>query len=155
MLMTATRAKHPARPGERGEVSWVGLALLLALAAGAYLAWVWVPVYWLHQEVERVVRETGNAAVKNRDDAALVAQMTQRLRALESVEATLPDGREGRLPVVNVWPEDVAWERDGDRLRVAFAYVREVTYPYLDRSQERVLEIDLTLDVARPNWGNR
>jgi hypothetical protein len=64
-----------------------------------------------------------------------------------------PDAGDERLPAVNVWPEDVTWQRDGNSLRVAFAYVRDVAYPYLDRSQQQVLEIDLTLDVTRPDWG--
>ena len=46
------------------------MLLVLGIAAGAYGAVVFVPVWVLHYEVKQVVRDFGNQAVKNGDDAA-------------------------------------------------------------------------------------
>jgi hypothetical protein len=125
--------------------------MLAALVGAAYLAIVWVPIYVDHQDVERIVRETGNAAVKSADDRGLVGGMLAQIGRVASREVE-QDGRVVRKPAIEVLPEDVVWERDGQRLRIAFSYTRELVYPWIGRRQERVMAIDLTLDVTRPDW---
>jgi hypothetical protein len=129
--------------------------MLLALVAGGYLAWVFVPVYMVHLEVKQVVRDFGNRAVKERDDDALVRGMTERLRRLAVVQEPGEDGAVVVRPAVELAPQDVTWERlEGDRLHVAFAYQRTIPLPIVERRAERTLSVDLTLDVARPVWEN-
>jgi len=139
--------------GPRSAIGFLGLALVAALLAGGYLAWVWVPVYALHYDVKQVVRDFGNRAVKDPDDAALVARMTERLAALQAIRVSDPSGKVSSRPVVDVRDQDVVWQREGSVLHVAFAYEREVSYPIVDRSVTKVMTVDLSLDVSRPDWG--
>lgn len=143
---------------ERGQFSWVSLLLLLALVGGAYLAVVWVPIYVVHFEVKQTVRDYMNRAVKNRDDAALVSGMCQRLADLDGTYEIGSNGRRVKVPTVVVEPRDVTWERDTSAtppmLHVAFEYVRVVQYPWIDRSDEVTLSIDLSQDIELPIWGN-
>jgi hypothetical protein len=148
--------RSPPRPRPpRGEITWVGIALLLGALGAAWLAWVAVPAYMLHLEVKQVVRDFANQAVKSSDDAGLVERMTQRIRALAQVEQPLDDGRLERRPAIDLRPQDVAWERlPGDQLHVAFDYDRELRLPLLERRLPRRFSVDLTLDVARAQWEN-
>lgn len=152
--------KRPAlRPtaGPRGQITLVSLVLLLGLAAGAYLAFVWAPVWIVHYEVTQVVRDHMNQAVKNRDDSALVVAMTGRIRALEKIDVVGEDGRVEKRPLIDLRPEDVTWERDVSvtppTLHVAFSYTRPVTYPWLDRVVEKTLDVDLSEEIDIPDWG--
>jgi hypothetical protein len=151
--MPAARKIHRLR-GPHGAITSVGLAMLAAAVSAGYLAWVWVPVYALHYDVKQVVRDFGNQAVKSSDDASLVARMTERLAALASVPVSDPSGRVASRPLVDVRPQEVTWQREGDVLHVAFAYEREVAYPVLARSVTKVMAVDLSLDVSRPDWGS-
>jgi hypothetical protein len=131
--------------------------LLAAVAAGIYLLVVWVPVWVIHYEVRQVVRDHGNQAVKNPDDAELKERMLAKLRSLDSVTVVGEDGRAQRVPTVDVRPQELVWERE-DRgafptLHVAFEYPREVHYPFVDRWQEVTMRVDLTMDISRPDWG--
>ncbi len=118
------------RPSPRGAVTWVGLLLLVLLAGGAYLAWTWVPVYVIHYEARQVVRDFGNQAVKNPNDAAAGGghgdEAPRRL-------GPWPDGPRGRRaprPVVDLRPQDVTWERvEPASLHVAFEYERDGGVP--------------------------
>lgn len=130
----------------------MGLVLVLGLAVGAYLAWVWVPVFYDHLNVERVVREHANLAVKDPDDARLVARMTEAIGRIATIEEVGEDGRIQTRPAIEVQPGDVTWERQGSTLRVSFEYIRQVPYPFLDRWQERYFAVDLTTDISPPRW---
>jgi hypothetical protein len=141
--------KNPRLLDGRGAISWVSAVLLAALASGAYLAWVWMPVYATHYEVKRIVREVGYQAVKEKDDAALVAALAARLRAVQQLPA---DGAQPARPLVDVPIQDITWEREGGSLHVAFDYDRPVAFPILDRTVERRMTVDLTMDVTRPLW---
>jgi hypothetical protein len=146
-----------ARRGERGEVSWVGLLFLLSIAAAAYLAVAWVPVYVRKQQVEEIVRSQANSAVKNLDEAYLVADLARRVRALETVEVEDPDGRRVRVPLIDLNPQDITWERNTETrtLHVAFTYTLEAVYPWIGRTQPYAVDVDITADVALPDWGNK
>jgi hypothetical protein len=143
--------------GESGAITWVTAVILAGLAVGAYLAVVWVPVWFVHYEVKQVVRDYANQAVKNPDDASLVAGMCRKLRILDTIRVPGPDGRPEPRPTVEVSPQDVTWERDPasspPTLRVAFEYRRDVFYPLLDRWTEKIMRVDITADIARPDWG--
>jgi hypothetical protein len=141
----------------RGAITWVTAVLLLALASGAYLAWVWGPIYVVHYEVSQVVQDYMNQAVKNRDDAELLDKMCQKLRALDKVDRVGPDGRVERVPAVEVSPGDVSWERDTSStqrtLRVRFEYTRTIEYPWIGQTVEKTFEIERASDLTVPDWG--
>jgi len=142
---------------ERGAITWVTALVLLVLAGAAYLAVVWIPVYFVHYEAKQVVRDFGNQAVKNPRDAELVAAMCEKLRVLHQVEVPGEDGRLQRRPAVEVIPQEVVWERDSSgaepTLHVAFSYRRDVRYPLIDRWTEVPMSVDLLMNVARADWG--
>ena len=148
-------SQRDARRLERGTASWVTLLIVLGLAAGAYAAWVFGPPAVLHYEVKQVVRDYGNQAVKNTNDAALLEGMLQKIRSLQQVDMVDDAGRKVKVPVVDLRKEDVTWERtvEPPTLQVAFEYPRTLELPWLDRSLERVYRVDLTMDTSRPDWG--
>ncbi len=145
-----------ARPA-RGGITWVTAVLLAALAAGAYLAWTWVPVYLVHYEVKQVVRDYINQAVRNPDDDELVQKMLHKLRTLDEIQLLDQDGNPATVPAVQLAAADVTWERKQDgtppTLHVAFAYTRPVLYPLIGRRTKATLAIDVTGDLTRPDWG--
>ena len=152
MPRSNTSDRHRA---QRGAITWVTVLLLLTLASGAYLATVYVPVYALHLQLKRVVREYGNLAIRNPYDAELVQAMVEKIRSLEQVSVELPDGRTESHPAVELRAENVTWERRSDpaMLRVAFAYEREVQFPFLHRSAVHTMSVDMDMDIARVKWG--
>ncbi len=149
----------PRRPrrAERGEISWVTVVLLVALAGGGYLTWVWVPLYFEHYTVKQVVRDYMNQAIKNSDDAGLRRNMVLKIRSLEQVNATDAHGRAVRVPAVPLDEGQVTWERNASAqpptLRVAFQYERQVVYPILERTDVKLFDVDLTGDLLRADWG--
>jgi hypothetical protein len=146
-----------ARRGERGEVTFVGILILAAVVAVGYLAWVWVPVWFVHYEAKQVVRDFMNQAVRDKNDARLVAKMVQKLQVLDAVEVPGDDGEPERVPAVLVDVRDVTWERDADAdppmLHVALDYERPVIYPLIGRVETHVMSIDLEADLAHADWG--
>ena len=143
------------RRRERGAASWVTILMILGIAAGAYAAVVFVPVWVLHYEVKQVVRDYGNQAIKNKDDAALIDAMVHKIRTLEQVDGVDEAGRKARVPVVDIRKQDVTWERSTDPLvlHVEFEYPRVLELPWLDRRIERVYRVNLIMDLKRADWG--
>jgi hypothetical protein len=156
--MTTPRQNPPRLLDEKGAITWVTAVLLVAVAVAAYLAWVWIPIYFVNYEVKQVVRDYANQAVKNPADAHLVAAMVHKFRTLDSEPVLGDDGRVRRVPVIDLRPQDVVWERtlstvDPPTLRVAFEYSRRVVYPWIERIDDKTFQIDLTFDISRPDWG--
>ena len=141
----------------RGGVSWVTLVLVASLVLGVYLAWMWGPVYVVHYEVQQVVRDYMNQAVKNQNDDELVEKMCQKVRSLARVDQESDEGRVERVPAVPLYPQDVVWEREVGpsrrNLHVSFEYVRLVEYPYLGWVAEKTFAVDLENDLELPDWG--
>lgn len=141
----------------RGGISWVTLLLLLLVAGAAYLTWTWGPVYLVHYEVKQVVRDYMNQAVKEPNDQQLLQDMIHKLRVLDQLKVPDETGKLVAVPTVQLAPEDVTWQRDTrvdpPSLHVAFAYTRPVLYPLLHRWTQSTLSVDLTQDLARPDWG--
>lgn len=153
----ASSTRQPARPGERGAITWVTALLLAALVSGGYLVYVWGPIWIVQYEAKQVVRDYGNRAIKDtRDDEELQA-MCRKLQSLDSDLVAAPDGGTERRPAVDVQPQDVTWERDMDStpptLHVAFSYERPLHYPVLDVWRDVTMQVDLTLDLSRADWG--
>lgn len=153
------RASRSPRRVERGEVSWVTLLLLLILAGGGYLGWVWAPVWFEQGVVKQVVRDFMNQAIKNTNDAELRRHLAVKLRAIGKLETLDEAGQPVTRPAVLVDERDIAWERSGPSegsgtLRIAFEYERPVTYPLLNRVVVRVYQVDMTGDLVRADWGS-
>lgn len=146
-------SRRPSRRGERG-VTWVTLLLLLVVAGGGYLAWVWVPLYFDNYTVRQVVADYMNQAVKNQDDAQLRRDMVQKLESLRQIELVDAEGRAVRVPAVSVAEHAITWDRDPatKTLRVAFDYERQVVYPFLDRVEIKVFSVDRSNDLRPPDW---
>ena len=154
--LRAGREEPRGRRAERGA-SWLSLLLLLAFAAAAYLAWVWVPVYIVHYEIKQVVRDYMNQAVKQPNDGELVRRMLDRLSRLHTVVGEDEAGRRIETPVIVIDPRDVIWERDTTTtppmLRVSLVYEREIDYPWLERRTTKAFAVDLEEDLTVPVWG--
>ena len=126
------------------------------MVSAAYLVWVWGPIYIVDYEVKQVVRDYCNQAVKEKGDAQLVERMLHKFRTLDYEWATNELGRQVKVPVVDLEPRDVLWERSDDpspQLHVAFEYVRRVRYPFLDVTTEVQMPVDVTADIGLPDWG--
>jgi hypothetical protein len=144
------------RSREGGEITWVTLVLLASLLGGGYLAVVWVPVYIVRYEVGMVATEFVNKAVHNRDDAALVSGLCNRLAKLDQVKAPALDGSIITVPAVDLRPEDVTWQRDTTAvpptLHLAFEYTAVVHYPIFDRFTEKTFGIERSQDIQPVKW---
>lgn len=153
---TGSTPRLAPRREERG-LTWIGFLLLVAVVAGAYLAWVWVPVYFENYAVKQTVRDYMNQAIKNHDDARLVANMVAKIRSLSDVEGVDEWGRPALVPAVPLLEGDVSWVRDTTVdppvLRVSFDYARDVTYPVLERRAVKVFTVSLENTLTVPNWG--
>jgi len=151
----ATCSRAPARPGERGS-AWVSFLLLVALAAASYLAWVWLPVYADHYQAKQATRDFMNRAVKDRNDAALVAALSAQLLRIGRVRLVDEEGNVYDVPAVDVPPEAISWERDTSSrppmLRVSFEYERTIVFPFIDRTTVQRFSVDLENDISVPVW---
>jgi hypothetical protein len=144
------------RSRERGEITWVTLLLLLSLVTLGYLAVVWGPIYLIRYEAGMIAIEYANKAVHDRDDAALVQQLSDRLARLEQVKAPAADGSIALVTAVEVRPQDITWERNTSvsppTLHVAFEYTTSVHYPLLDRFSEKTFVVDRFQEIAPAKW---
>jgi hypothetical protein len=108
-------------------------------------------------EVKQVVRDFGNQAIKNPNDAELLEAMCQKIRSLDTTLTVGPDGKTERRPTVDLHPQEVIWERDQSAsppsLRVAFSYRRDLHYPIVDVWREVDMQVDIVADLARADWG--
>ena len=141
--------------GERGAVNAVAVLLVLGIVAAGYAAWVFVPVWMLHYEVKQVVRDYGNRAVKDPDDAGLAEAMVGKIRSLHRSPAVDAAGQVVTVPTVALERRDVTWQRlqDPPRLHVSFEYPREIELPFLNRFVEKTFVVDLEMDISRADWG--
>jgi hypothetical protein len=131
------------------------MLLALGVAVGIYAAVVFGPPAVLHYEVKQVVRDYANQAIKNPDDERLIEGMLQKFRALDSEKVVDDAGRETRVPVIDLRRDEILWERSPSppTLHVAFEYPRTLDLPFIDRSIERVYQVDMNLDLTRADWG--
>ena len=131
--------------------------LLIVLAVGVgYLGWVWVPLYLDNYAVRQAVKATMNEAIKNRDDAALIQGLCQKIRSIRTVQAVDEAGRTVSLPAVSVDERNVSWSRDADAkppmLRVTVEYEREVVYPFLERTDTKTFVVEDSNDLTPVKW---
>jgi hypothetical protein len=126
---------EPVKYKKPSRINVVSVTLALALAVGAVLAWRYVPLFLLKQEVYRVLEETGSTFSGRKgfylqDEAAreeLRAKMERELRALGIED-----------PAAETWIEI-----DGRQVRLGIAYGTWVEWPLdvVPRS-EQVYEVE-------------
>ncbi len=85
--------------------------------------------------------------------------MVHRLRVLDTaVEPDETGAARVKVPTVPGRPREVTWERDpGTHAAHAPRLLRvhpPVPYPLIDRWTEKTLAVDLTQELARPDWGS-
>ncbi len=122
----------------RGAVNLVSLTLLVAAVSGAYLAWIYVPL-WLD---DLDVRETLAAAAGQLVDTAAISPDQNNIRQIVAGKLKKvgthwedQDGKNVELPGLGVAPEDVQIEAspDGRSARVTLDYARTVKLRPLER----------------------
>ena len=137
-------------------MSGVSFLLLLMLAAGGYLAWVWIPIYADHYDVLQATRGFMNRAVKEKDDEKLVVELSKKLATIRRTRLTDAEGEVTYEPVVVVPPEAISWVREADAkppmLHVSFSYTRVVTYPYVGLAVSKNFDVRLDNDLTVPIW---
>lgn len=154
--MSGPASRSP-RAIERGEVSWVTLLLIVIVAGGGYLGWIWVPVWFEQYVVKQTVRDFMNQAITNPADELQRRIFAQRLQRIGTVELTDEAGEPVRRPAVVVDERDIVWERSrgegtAPTLRIAFEYERPVKYPGLNRVEMKLIQIDMTTELQRAEW---
>jgi hypothetical protein len=141
--------------GARGAVTWVTTLLILVVAVISYLGWVWAPLYLDNYAVRQAVKATMNEAIKNRDDAALIQGLCQKIRSIRTVKAVDELGRTVSLPAVAVDERNVSWAREDSTppmLRVTVEYEREVVYPFLERTDTKTFVVEDSNDLTPVKW---
>lgn len=145
---------------EDGKITWVGVVMVLMLAGGGYVLYVWGPIYMDHYEVKQAVRGVANSAVMNPDDERLKADLLAKLRSVRTEESIdEATGQKVRRPVVALEPNDVIWERDAKStpptMHIAFDYVRQVELPIFKKVRQQAFHVDETIDISRAQWDSK
>ena len=107
--------KPPRRTAESGRINLIGLVLTLLLAAGAYLAWLFVPYHIDYMNMKEVVSSASLAWYANDSESSAQRKLDEQLRAKEIDYITRKDncdiGEVGALYVVSCsWEVDVYYE---------------------------------------------
>ena len=115
----------------------VNLTLTAALLSGAYLAWIYVPL-WLDDLDVREALSAGLGqltAETSAFDGPAVQKMVATRLAKVGYHWAEQDGRQVQVPGLGIDPEDVQVERgaDGRSGKVALEYARTVKLQPLER----------------------
>jgi hypothetical protein len=121
----------------RGSVNLVSLTLLVVAVSGAYLAWIWVPL-WLDDLDVREALAAGvgqlGTEVTSLDAGGVQRVVAGRLRNVGS-HWEEHDGKQVEVPGLGVEPDDVKVEREGRTVRLTVDYDRTVKLKPLERYQ--------------------
>lgn len=120
----------------RGAVNLVSLTLLVAVVSGAYLAWIYVPLWLDDLDVrEALAAGVGQLTAENSLDAAGVQQMVAGRLSRVGSHWEEQDGKQIEVPGLGLEPDDVQIERgaDGKSGRVTVDYARTVRLKPLNR----------------------
>jgi len=118
-------------------VNLVSLTLLVAVVAGAYLAWVYIPLWLDDLDVrEALAAGVGQLTSENlgMTEAAIQKTVANRL-ARVGYHWEEQDGRQVQVPGLGIEAEDVQIERgaDGKSGRLSVDYVRTVKLKPLEQ----------------------
>ena len=121
----------------RGAVNLVSLTLLVAVVSGAYLAWIYIPLWLDDLDVrEALAAGAGQLVAENTAlDAAAIQKMVAIRLARVGTHWEEQDGKQVEVPGLALEPDDVQLERahDGRTGRVSVDYARKVKLKPLDR----------------------
>lgn len=114
----------------RGAVNLVNLTLLVAVVSGAYLAWIYVPLWLDDLDVrEALAAGVGQLTAENSSlDAAGIQKMVALRLSKVGSHWEEQDGKQIEVPGLGLEPDDVQIERgaDGKSGRVTVDYARTV-----------------------------
>ena len=115
----------------------VSLTLLVAVVAGAYLAWVYIPLWLDDLDVrEALAAGVGQLTSENlgMTEAAIQKTVANRL-ARVGYHWEEQDGRQVQVPGLGLEPDDVQieHEKDGNSIRLTVDYARTVKLKPLER----------------------
>jgi hypothetical protein len=118
-------------------VNLVSLTLLAAAVSGAYLAWIYVPLWLDDLDVrEALAAGVGQLVAENTAmDAAAIQHMVANRLARVGTHWEEQDGKHVEVPGLGVEPGDVQLERapDGRTGRLTLDYARTVKLKPLER----------------------
>ena len=121
----------------RGAVNLVSLTLLAAAVSGAYLAWIYVPLWLDDLDVrEALAAGVGQLVSENTAmDAPAIQHMVATRLARVGTHWEEQDGRQLEVPGLGIDPGDVQMERapDGKTGRLTLDYARTVKLRPLER----------------------
>jgi hypothetical protein len=145
---------------EDGKITWVTVVMVLMLAGGGYVLYVWGPIYMDHYEVKQCVRGAANSAVMNPDDVRLKNELLGKIKSVRNEEfVNAETGAKDRRPVISLQSQDVIWERDTKStpptLHIAFDYVRQIRLPIFKKDTEKAFHVDETIEISRAVWDEK
>jgi len=121
----------------RGAVNLVSLTLLVAVVSGAYLAWIYIPLWLDDLDVrEALAAGVGQLTAENSSlDAAGIQKMVALRLSRVGSHWEEQDGKQVEVPGLGLEPDDVQIERgaDGKSGRVTVDYARTVRLKPLTR----------------------
>lgn len=129
----------------RGAVSLFTLVLLLGLAAGGYLAWMFVPVYLDNLDVREASTAAFNRMVADPDNDRVRGYLIERSKRI-GTHWENEGGTRVEKPGLGLTDADIVLERDpGEHTgRVQVDYQREVKlWP-----SERLVSVDFHVEKA-------
>jgi hypothetical protein len=121
----------------RGAVNLVNLTLTVTVVSGAYLGWLWIPLWLDDLDVrEALAAGAGQLTSENLgvDPAAIQKNVVTRL-AQVGYHWEEQDGKQVQVPGIGLEPDDVQIERaaDGRSGRLTVDYGRTVKLKPLER----------------------
>jgi len=121
----------------RGAVNLVNLTLTVTVVSGAYLGWLWIPLWLDDLDVrEALAAGVGQLTSENLgvDPAAIQKNVATRL-ARVGYHWEEQDGKQVQVPGIGLEPDDVQIERpaDGRSGRLTVDYGRTVKLKPLER----------------------
>ncbi|HSP20555.1 MAG TPA: hypothetical protein VLQ79_13620 [Myxococcaceae bacterium] len=121
----------------RGAVNLVSLTLLAAAVTGAYLGWIYIPLWLDDLDVrEALAAGAGQLVSENTSlDAPMIQKMVATRLSRVGTHWEEQEGKQLEVPGLGVEPADVELERapDGKTGRVSLDYARTVKLRPLNR----------------------
>ena len=136
------------RARERG-VNLIGVAILLALAAGFYWIVVFGAVHWENHELKAVIGQACNIAYSEGDDAKVRKFILERADDMFGYEYE-EFGMRKRGSKITFDPDELILERSKipPEMRIRLDYVRTVKLPIIGGERQVAFHIDVKQDLS-------
>ncbi len=144
--------RAPSRPKRRRRergVNFIGVAILLALAAGFYWLVVFGAVHWENHELRAVIGQACNIAYQEIDDRRVrqfIVTRTDEMFGYDYEEF----GMRKHGSKINFEPDDLILERSKipPAMRIRLNYTRTVKLPIIGGERQLAFNIDVTQDLS-------